>query len=337
MAKISVIVPNYNNECYLERCLNSLERQTIKDIEFILVDDASTDKSVEIMEEYHNKDQRFKIISLSKNEGVSVARNKGVTASSGEYIGFVDSDDFLDYDYYEKLSNILDQAKVPLALSCNPWDKRLQSGLVEFRELDRKIIEGGPSVCCHLFTRELIGEDRFIEHCRFEDSPFTYLMRMKGEEMFATNQVKYHYCSDNENSFNASMWYRPQSILDLFQITEFLEQKVNNNQNFNRYQQQIEELGIDTIFTMVEILPEIATSFEECCDLVNHLAVIMNKKYKKSISEISSYHNPNINAIYFDNYNNCEYQQQYFPMKLEECEQGFKTKIKTMITENKNQ
>ncbi len=335
MAKISVIVPNYNNGKFLERCLTSLENQTEKDIEFLLMDDASTDNSMEIMERYHNRDKRFKLISLPQNEGVSIARNKGIDLSMGTYIGFVDSDDFVEHDYYEKLSSILDQDKAPLVVSCNYWDKRLKNGLVEFRKPGRKIIEGGPSVCCHLFTRELIGEDRFIEHCRFEDSPFTYLMRMKANKMIATDQVRYHYCTDNENSFNDILCYRPQSILDLFKISEFLEQRVKNNQFFSIYRNQIKEIGIESFYAMVEILPEIATSFEECCDLVSHLAVIMNKKYKKSMQEISSYHNPNTNAIYFDNYSEYEYQQQYLSMELENCEQDFKTKIKTMITANK--
>ena len=77
MAKISVIVPIYNTEVLLRRCLDSLRSQTERDIEFILVDDASTDKSIDIMETYRKKDARFKIISLSQNEGVSIARNKG--------------------------------------------------------------------------------------------------------------------------------------------------------------------------------------------------------------------------------------------------------------------
>lgn len=326
MAKISVIVPVYNTAPFLDRCFSSLESQTVNDIEFILVDDKSTDGSLNIIEEYQSKDSRFKIISLPENEGVSVARNKGIEASTGKYIGFVDSDDFVDDNYYEKLSGIIDQTKVPIVVSKNIWDKGLQNGLIDFREQDRKIIEGGPSTCCHLLTRELIGEDRFIEHCRFEDSAFTYLMRMKSKEMFATNQVKYHYCIDNENSFNDITWNSSQSVLDLLHITEFLEQKVKMNPSFHTYKDQIEKIGIDYIFTIADILPEIATSFEECCDLMSHLEVMMGKKYEKSTREISS-----INMGTFDNYSNPDYQLPYLSMSKDMCEEKFKSKIKTLL------
>ena len=101
--KVSVIVPLYNVEKYLKRCLNSLVNQTLTDIEIILIDDCSKDKSLEIAKKYAKKDYRIKIIELPKNQGAAVARNKGLEAASGEYLGFVDSDDDLDLNFYEEL------------------------------------------------------------------------------------------------------------------------------------------------------------------------------------------------------------------------------------------
>ena len=95
MCMISVIVPVYNVEKYLRRCVDSIINQTYRNLEIILVDDGSPDKSGEICDEYAKQDSRIKVIH-KKNGGVSSARNAGITAASGEYIMFVDSDDYID-------------------------------------------------------------------------------------------------------------------------------------------------------------------------------------------------------------------------------------------------
>ena len=106
MAIISIIVPVYNAEKYLSRCIDSILRQTFADFELILVNDGSSDKSKEICEKYSGSDPRIKLIN-QKNSGVSAARNTGLDNASGEYIGFVDSDDFIEKNMYEELYNIL--------------------------------------------------------------------------------------------------------------------------------------------------------------------------------------------------------------------------------------
>ncbi len=103
MPKISIIIPVYNTEKYLKRCLESVCNQTLKDIEIICINDASSDNSIDILKEFEKKDNRIKVINLDKNEGVSVARNSGLETARGEYLGFVDSDDTVDLDFYEKL------------------------------------------------------------------------------------------------------------------------------------------------------------------------------------------------------------------------------------------
>ena len=101
---VSIIVPVYNVEQYLERCLDSLINQTLQNIEIICINDGSTDNSLNILKQYIEKDKRIKIIN-QENRGVSVARNNGIEASQGEYIGFVDSDDYVDLDFFENLYN----------------------------------------------------------------------------------------------------------------------------------------------------------------------------------------------------------------------------------------
>lgn len=103
MSNVSVIVPVYNKEQYLRECLDSLIGQTLRDIEILCVDDCSTDGSADILREYARKDGRITVISLGVNGGVSAARNTGIRAARGEFIAFVDADDFVAPDFYEKL------------------------------------------------------------------------------------------------------------------------------------------------------------------------------------------------------------------------------------------
>ena len=102
MPKISVIVPVYNVEQYLPQCLDSIINQTFKDIEIICINDGSTDNSGKILEQYAQKDDRIKVIH-QENKGISMVRNIGVEATTGEWISFIDSDDYIDKDFYKTL------------------------------------------------------------------------------------------------------------------------------------------------------------------------------------------------------------------------------------------
>lgn len=103
--KVSVIIPVYNAEAYLERCLESVCNQTLKDIEIICVDDCSTDASSKILGEYAKKYKNLIFCHHKENQGESEARNSGVSLAKGEYLGFVDNDDEIDLNFYEKLYN----------------------------------------------------------------------------------------------------------------------------------------------------------------------------------------------------------------------------------------
>lgn len=104
MIKVSIIVPVYNVEEYLKECLESIINQTLKEIEIICINDGSTDNSLNILENYAQKDSRITIIN-KKNEGQSIARDIGVEKATGEYLGFVDSDDWIDLNYFEEMYN----------------------------------------------------------------------------------------------------------------------------------------------------------------------------------------------------------------------------------------
>jgi len=116
--KVSIIIPAYNSSEYIDKCLISLIKQTLKEIEIIVVDDGSSDNTVEICNKYSNIDTRVKLIKQEhKKQGA--ARNNGTNQAKGEYIGFVDSDDWVDTDYYEKLYNAAKKYDSDIALATN--------------------------------------------------------------------------------------------------------------------------------------------------------------------------------------------------------------------------
>lgn len=171
--KVSVIVPVYNCEKYIGECIESLINQTLRECEFIFINDGSIDKSKEIIEKYAKKDNRIKLIN-QKNGGVSVARNTGLSNAIGEYIGFVDGDDYIEKDYYENLYNSANENSCEMVI-CN-WKSELKGKknilslpFEKNKVLDKKYIEENiypffiksdslNSVCNKLFNNKLIKE-----------------------------------------------------------------------------------------------------------------------------------------------------------------------------------
>lgn len=115
MCLISVIIPVYNVEKYLEQCLDSVINQNLQDIEIICVDDGSTDNSPSILEKFSSKDNRIKIFS-KENGGQASARNLGIKKAKGKYIAFVDSDDFIKEDMFVKLYDVAENNNLDIAM-----------------------------------------------------------------------------------------------------------------------------------------------------------------------------------------------------------------------------
>lgn len=135
MIKVSIVVPVYNVEEYLRACLESLIGQTLKDIEIICVNDGSTDDSLNILKEYEVKDSRIVIIN-QQNQGISVARNNALKIAKGEYIGFVDSDDWVDLNFFEKLYNVAVKNDCDIAAGGIEWNK--SDGELDFVDISFK-------------------------------------------------------------------------------------------------------------------------------------------------------------------------------------------------------
>lgn len=191
--KVSVIIPVYNVEKYLEQCVSSVTGNTLKEIEIICVDDGSTDNSPDILKNFAEKDGRVKIIT-KENGGLSSARNAGLNVAAGKYILFLDSDDYLDsyaleYLYCEAAAADLDQlffgAKLFYDEDYTPVDKTPDytrkadyNGVMSGREMFSIMSENAdfkPSACLQIIKRKLLEDNsiRFIEGILYEDNPFT--------------------------------------------------------------------------------------------------------------------------------------------------------------------
>lgn len=118
MAKISVIIPCYNVAPWVERCLDSILNQTLQDIEVICIDDKSTDETALILKRIAANDNRVKLVLLEKNSGAGAARNSGLKIAAGEYISFLDPDDYIDLDFYEKLYFKAKEEKTDIVKAC---------------------------------------------------------------------------------------------------------------------------------------------------------------------------------------------------------------------------
>lgn len=180
---ISIIVPIYNVEDYLVECLNSIRRQTYKNIEVILVDDHSTDKSYDICYSYTKEDQRFKLIKTEMNCGAGDSRQLGIIFSKGEYIGFADGDDILSEDLISSLYHTLKETNSDIVCSqyyfyykdgrkTAPWPITKEKKIIDKTEGIRRMAyydEIGTELWNKLFKREII-EQSTMRSCHYEDA-----------------------------------------------------------------------------------------------------------------------------------------------------------------------
>ncbi|MCI8485617.1 MAG: glycosyltransferase [Clostridia bacterium] len=184
MELVSIIVPVYNCEKYLERCLNSIIKQTYKNLEILLINDGSTDKSLEIVKEFSEIDNRIIVID-KKNEGVSIARNIGIDNAKGEYITFVDADDWLELDAIDRLYNVIITEKVDVVRG-NYYLNEVRAN----RESIAPIYE--------LSNRKIIKEDfretRMIEHFLFVEKSIANLVMLLfiRSDVLKKNKVRFN-------------------------------------------------------------------------------------------------------------------------------------------------
>lgn len=206
---ISVIVPVYKAELYLRRCLDSILSQTYPYLEIILVDDGSPDNSGVICDEYAAKDDRIKVIH-QENLGVSAARNAGINIACGDWIAFVDSDDYIDADMYAYLLQLAKSADADL-VQCDAvleGEKGSWHRCVFITKEDISVNQWKflASECWgKLYRRSLIGEERFPQGCSLgEDLYFNVHIMVQTQCFVAGHQAKYHYIQTEGSLFRSN-------------------------------------------------------------------------------------------------------------------------------------
>lgn len=212
---VSVIIPVYNVEKYLNKCIQSVLNQTYKNLEIILVDDGSTDKSPLICEEFGKKDSRIKIIH-KKNGGLSSARNIGIKKCHGEYVTFIDSDDYVDFKHIEILANAAIKFNVDIAISniqvttkkSAPQlnNQNYKVNLISSKEVLRNILlEKDTSISANskLYRKELFSNTHFPEGRLYEDNGCIHRIIMQCNKI-AHCIVKSYYYYIHSNSITHS-------------------------------------------------------------------------------------------------------------------------------------
>lgn len=232
---ISIIVPIYNVGKYLPKCIESILNQTFKNFELILVNDGSTDNSGVVCDDYAKKDTRIKIIHKS-NGGVSSARNAGLYVAKGEYIGFVDPDDYIDKNMYEKLYRLCIDNNSDIAI-CR-FNREI-NGKIQNKESTEEIIELNNmeamnelfkgnlyrfSLCNKLFSKKCFNDVLFPEERIHEDLSTTYKLFANSKKAVYINYCGYIYVR-RENSILISTYNekRLQAFIAWDEIIEFID------------------------------------------------------------------------------------------------------------------
>lgn len=245
MIKVSVIVPVYNSALYLDKCLDSLVNQTLKDIEIIVVNDGSTDNSQEIINKYIKKDKR--IVSIVKgNGGLGDARNYGIKKATGKYIGFVDSDDHVDLNMYEDLYKTAEKENSDI-VECNfywSYKNKLKEDKPKYNYDSKEDIFNNirVMVCNKIFRKELVIKNKimFPQGVKYEDILFTYKILPHVNKISYIGKAYYYYIQ-RQNSLSNN---QNEKTKDIFVLLDEIKKYYKSNNIYNDYKDNIEYINI---------------------------------------------------------------------------------------------
>ena len=241
MPKVSIIVPVYNVEKYIEKCLTSLVNQTLEDIEIIVVNDGSKDNSKKIIEEFIQRYQK-KIVYLEKeNGGLSDARNYGIPYAKGEYIAFLDSDDYVEKDTYKRMYELAKKEKSDMVECDFYWEypnkTKIDTG--EIYHNKKEMLEKVRVVAWNkLIKREILEKSKieFPKGYRYEDVEFTYKLIPYLEKVSFLKEPCIHYIQ-RENSISNLQNARTKEIFD---VLEHVINYYKDKNIYDEYEQQLE-------------------------------------------------------------------------------------------------
>lgn len=233
---ISVIVPVYNSQTFINECIDSLIAQTYKNLEIIIVNDGSTDESGKICDEYAKKDDRIKVYH-NKNNGVSYTRNFGISKANGDYIGFIDSDDYISKDMYKILLNnciennadisICDVSREDNSFICN---QKKQIILYNQQDYIKKYFRIGSQTCEYypvnkLYKKSIIDSNLFPSEYHEGEDAFAILKTILRSQLIVYCPLNLYYYRKNENSATAHFSDTDWELIDVWDdIVEYVKE-----------------------------------------------------------------------------------------------------------------
>lgn len=292
--KISVIIPTYNKEKYLEECLNSVIRQKLKNIEIIIIDDASTDNSQAKINHFVFKDKRIKVLNNQKNEGAGVCRNKGIEMARGKYIAFLDADDY--YPNSNVLQNLYNAATINNVKICGGTLQILSNGTLisswsdnlsgfEFKKpelIQYKDYQFDYGFYRFIYERNLLLTNNicFTTYKRFQDPLFFVKAMVLAGEFFAIPDITYTYRSNwNE------LWDYRQAYDCLLGIRDNVELSKKMGYGYLHYL-SFYRLTYDFL---PKILPHITDNNEEFCSLLLDIFASVDYNLIKSVDNVNCF------------------------------------------------
>ena len=229
--KFTIIVPAYNSSLYIDRCINSIINQTYKNIEVIVINDGSIDDTLEKIKKYN-----VKIINL-KNSGVSVARNKGLDIATGDYITFIDSDDYIDSDYISSVYDIIKKKDYDIIETSLKFEIKIKNKMYLYKEYNSKetisnnfnkeFFENELRYVIGVFYKKsIINSLRFNNNIRcYEDGLFNLEVKLNSKSYYLYPLYKYHYVQ----YFNSLSKTISDKHLDYNKVMKMLYDKYNSN------------------------------------------------------------------------------------------------------------
>lgn len=224
MAKVSLIVPIYNSQNYLEKCIKSLLNQTLKDIQIILINDGSTDGSEKIIKSFDDE----RIVYISKNnEGIGKTRNLGIDKATGEFLAFVDSDDYLNEHFCEYMYQKAVNDDCDLVV-CDFFEDRNTLVGIKFKDFKDTNLRETPELinninlgpCNKLYKKSLFDDksNRFEENLKYEDAPFVVKMLLSANRIGKVNDYLTYYVIHS----NSETTIRDKRMYDILEITDII-------------------------------------------------------------------------------------------------------------------
>ena len=326
--KLSIVVPIFNSEKYLKQCIESILNQNFKDFELILIDDCSTDNSLNICDLYKKNNSNIKVIHLDKNMGVSCARNVGIDNCEGKYITFVDSDDFIEKDIYINSITKMDEYKADFAvygfyevhkLNKVKRKQRIPLGLIETCSIMDKIVDDGtltgflfPSVCFCIYDLSIIKNNNIkfdTEVFDNEDGLFNLKYCLYSNNIYSLSNKNYY----NYRFIKKKLTYEKYKLNVFNVVNKKISDIESKNSKYN-FVNQIKKREITiALWNIINIVKIKDIAFTDKINMIKDICYS-----KKVVDNIKEIHIQNLNRykkFFFSLIKNKKYKTLYVCIK----------------------